>query len=96
MTSHEVVAALGAHEGALRAYLGRQRWFAAKARGGERAAVEDVAVLDDAGPLLLAFVDVDGERYYVPLAVGDGAADEDVVVRLGSRVIVDAQTGDVQ
>jgi len=90
VTAPEVVAALARREDALRAYLTRQRWFAGKARGVDRATVEDVAVLDPAGPLLLALVDVDGERYYVPLAVADAAADGDVIVRLGSAVIADA------
>jgi hypothetical protein len=45
----------------------------AKARGLDAVRIEDWAVLDQRGPLLLALLDVDGERYYLPLAVSAAA-----------------------
>src|SRR5262249_14423063 len=41
-------------------------------------------------PLVLALLDVDGERYYVPLAGASEAVPGDVVARIGARAIVDA------
>ena len=64
VTPSDVVAPYwyGQRGAALKEYLRRQRWFAAKARGVDHVRVEDWAVLDLARPLLLALLDVDGER----------------------------------
>ena len=65
-----VVALLaGAGREDLARYLTRQRWFAAKTRGIEAVALADWGVLDADGPLLLLLLDVDRDRYYVPVAV---------------------------
>jgi trehalose synthase-fused probable maltokinase len=74
---------------ALGAFLRRQRWFAAKARGLDAVRIEDWAVLDQRHPLLLALLDVDGERYYLPLAVSASADDGDAIARVGSWVVVE-------
>jgi len=84
------VAALEADGGAaLAEFLKRQRWFAAKARGIGVVRIEDWAILDPRGPLLLALLDVDGERYYLPLAVSASADDGDAIARVGSLVVVE-------
>src|SRR5262245_28594223 len=80
----------GAALGELKAFLAARRWFAAKARGVGAVRVEDWAVLDADIPLVLALLDVDGERYYLPLAIASEAAPGDVVARIGDRAIVDA------
>ena len=90
MTPAEVVAVLEGDGGAaLGEFLRRQRWFAAKARGLDAVRIEDWAVLDQRGPLLLALLDVDGERYYLPLAVSAVAGEGDVIARGGSRIVVE-------
>ena len=90
MTPGEVVAVLEGDGGAaLGEFLRRQRWFAAKARGLDAVRIEDWAVLDQRGPLLLALLDVDGERYYLPLAVSAAADDGDAIARVGSRIVVE-------
>jgi len=63
-----IVSAL-AGSGALARFIGRQRWFAAKDRGVGRVEAVDVAVVDEPRPLVLALVDVDGDRYHLPLAL---------------------------
>jgi trehalose synthase-fused probable maltokinase len=40
-------------------------------------------------PLLLALLDVDGERYYLPLAVSASAGEGDAIARIGSRMVVE-------
>ena len=79
--------------GPLEAFLVRQRWFAAKARGLRTVEIEDWAVLDASRPVLLLLLRLDGERYYVPLSVcpAAGANAGDVITRVGDWVIVDAQ-----
>ena len=90
MTPSEVVAVLESDGGAaLREFLRRQRWFAAKARGLDAVRIEDWAVLDERGPVLLALLDVDGERYYLPLAVSDSAGEDDAIARVGSQMVVE-------
>ena len=90
MTPAEVVAVLEGDGGAaLGEFLRRQRWFAAKARGLDAVRIEDWAVLDQRGPLLLALLDVDGERYYLPLAVSAAADDGDAIARVGSRIVIE-------
>ena len=90
MTPSEVVAVLEGDGGAaLGEFLRRQRWFAAKARGLDAVRIEDWAVLDQRGPLLLALLDVDGERYYLPLAVSASADEGDAIARVGSRMVVE-------
>jgi maltose alpha-D-glucosyltransferase / alpha-amylase len=71
-------------------FLTRQRWFAAKTRGVAAVAVLDWAVLDADGPLVLLLLDVDGDRYYVPVTAGPGAAPETAVAGAGDDAVVDA------
>jgi len=90
VTPSDVVAVLEGNGGAaLGEFLRRQRWFAAKARGLDAVRIEDWAVLDQRGPLLLVLLDVDGERYYLPLAVSASADDSDAITRVGSRMVVE-------
>jgi maltose alpha-D-glucosyltransferase / alpha-amylase len=56
---------------ALRAFVERQRWFAAKARGLETARVEDWAALRDDPPIVLLLIRADEALYYVPVALGE-------------------------
>ncbi len=60
----------GAGAPALRAFVERQRWFAAKARGLGIVRVEDWAALRDDPPLVLLLIRADEARYYVPVALG--------------------------
>jgi maltose alpha-D-glucosyltransferase/alpha-amylase len=60
---------------ALRAFVERQRWFAAKARGLGIVRVEDWAALRDDPPLVLLLVRADEARYYVPVALGESPSD---------------------
>jgi trehalose synthase-fused probable maltokinase len=86
-----VVALLsGAGREDLARYLTRQRWFAAKTRGVGRVAVADWGVLDASGPLLLLLLDVDRDRYYVPVTVSSSAAPGDALARAGDEAVVDA------
>ena len=55
-------------------YLVRQRWFAAKTRGIGALAMRDWATLDEDVPLVLLLLDVDGDRYHVPVTVAPAAA----------------------
>ena len=71
-------------------YLTRQRWFAAKTRGIGSAAVADWGVLDVDGPLLLVLLDIDDDRYYVPVTVASSASAGDVIARSGDDAVVDA------
>ncbi|HEY7041905.1 MAG TPA: hypothetical protein VID28_23745 [Methylomirabilota bacterium] len=71
-------------------YLIRQRWFAAKARGVGTVAVADWGVLDASGPLLLLLLDVDRDRYYVPVTVASGGPAGDALARAGDEAVVDA------
>ena len=71
-------------------YLARQRWFAAKTRGIGALAVRDWATLDPDGPLVLLLLDVDGDRYHVPVTVAPDAAPSGVMTRLDGAVVVDA------
>ena len=74
----------------LAGYLTRQRWFAAKTRGIGAVAVADWGVLDADGPLLLLLLDVDDDRYYVPVTVATSASLGDVIARSGDDAVVDA------
>jgi maltose alpha-D-glucosyltransferase/alpha-amylase len=65
----------GAGAPALRAFVERQRWFAAKARGLEIARVEDWAALREDPPIVLLLIRADEARYYVPVALGQPPAD---------------------
>jgi trehalose synthase-fused probable maltokinase len=71
-------------------YLIRQRWFAAKTRGIGAVAIADWGVLDASGPLLLLLLDVDRDRYYVPVTVAAGAPAADAVARAGDEAVIDA------
>ena len=71
-------------------FLIRQRWFAAKSRGVQSLGVIDWGVLDAAGPLVLLLLAIDGERYYVPIAVSAGAPPEAALSRVGAGAVVDA------
>jgi maltose alpha-D-glucosyltransferase/alpha-amylase len=71
-------------------YLTRQRWFAAKTRAIASVAVADWGVLDPDGPLLLMLVDVDDDRYYVPVTLSSSAAAEDTMARSSDESVVDA------
>ena len=96
MTPAEVVAVLEGDGGAaLGEFLRRQRWFAAKVRGLDSARIADWAVLDQRKPLLLALLDVDGERYYLPLAVSAAADEGDAIARVGSRIVVEGHADPV-
>jgi maltose alpha-D-glucosyltransferase/alpha-amylase len=77
----------------LPAFLRRQRWFGGKARSIARAVVGDWLMLTrTATPTLLAIVDVDYEdgpadRYFVPMALIDGA-EADSVLRSAPEAVV--------
>jgi maltose alpha-D-glucosyltransferase/alpha-amylase len=58
----------GPGKAALAEFLSRQRWFAAKARGIGAVSLEDWAPLRPPDPPLLVLLNVDGDRYYVPLS----------------------------
>ncbi len=82
----------GAGLGPLRTFIVQQRWFAAKSRALRTVDIEDWAALDADRPVLLLLVRLDGERYYLPLAVcpAAGTAARDVITRIDDRAIVDA------
>ena len=71
-------------------FLIRQRWFAAKTRGIAAVDVLDWAVLDPDGPLVLLLLAVDGDPYYVPVAVSAEATPEATLARAGTEAVVDA------
>jgi maltokinase len=71
-------------------FLVRQRWFAAKTRGIGTLAVRDWATLDAEAPLVLLLLDVDRDRYHVPVAVAPDAAPAAAVARWDGGVVVDA------
>jgi trehalose synthase-fused probable maltokinase len=71
-------------------FLTRQRWFAAKARGVGTLEMLDWAALDPEAPLLLLLLAVDGDRYYVPVAVAAEARPDAALARRGAEVVVDA------
>jgi len=71
-------------------FLIRQRWFAAKTRGIEAARVLDWAVLDPEAPFVLLLLDVDGDRYYVPVTVASGAPADAAIAGQDDRAVVDA------
>jgi trehalose synthase-fused probable maltokinase len=74
----------------LASFLIRQRWFAAKTRAIRALAVVDWAPLDTEPALLLVLLDVDGDRYNVPVAVSSGAAVGSAIARTGAAAVVDA------
>ncbi|HEV8441053.1 MAG TPA: hypothetical protein VGT40_23440 [Methylomirabilota bacterium] len=82
----------GSGKPALVEFLSRQRWFAAKARGIQALEIEDWAALRSAPPLLLLLVNVDGDRYYVPLSATPGPPEDPrrQVARFGEQTIRDA------
>ena len=82
----------GAGLGPLTTFIVQQRWFAAKSRALRTVDIEDWAALDADRPVLLLLVRLDGERYYLPLAVcpAADAAARDVITRIDDRAIVDA------
>ena len=71
-------------------FLIRQRWFAAKTRGIGALAVHDWATLDADVPLVLLLLDVDGDRYHVPVAVAPEAGPGAAMARWDGDVVVDA------
>ncbi|HSB43154.1 MAG TPA: hypothetical protein VLK28_15060 [Methylomirabilota bacterium] len=71
-------------------FLTRQRWFAAKTRGIGGLEVLDWAVLDPDGPLLLVLLAVDGDRYYLPVAVAADAPPDLALARAAGEAAVDA------
>jgi len=71
-------------------YLVRQRWFAAKTRGIDALAVRDWATLDEDAPLVLLLLDVDGDRYHVPVTLARSAAPAAAMATLDGTAIVDA------
>jgi hypothetical protein len=71
-------------------YLVRQRWFAAKTRGFGALAVRDWATLDEDAPLVLLLLDVDGDRYHVPVTVAPAAAPAATMASLDGAVVIDA------
>jgi maltose alpha-D-glucosyltransferase/alpha-amylase len=76
---------------ALRAFIERQRWFAAKARGLAAARVEDWAALREDPPLVLLLIRADETRYFVPVAVGQAQADPARTIGpLGGLTLFDA------
>jgi maltose alpha-D-glucosyltransferase/alpha-amylase len=77
---------------ALAQFLARQRWFAAKARAIDSVLVEDWAALRETPPMLLTLLKVDGDRYYVPLAVSASPPDDARVrvAQLGQQTLYDA------
>ena len=81
----------GAGAPALRSFVERQRWFAAKAHGLQSVRVEDWAALRHDPPLVLLLVRADEVRYYVPVALGDPPADAARVIgTLGGLTLFDA------
>src|SRR5262249_36595868 len=69
LSADEVVRFLAGDGGsALTQFVSQQRWFAAKTRGIARLRVEDWAVLRPSPALALLLIDVDGDRYYVPVS----------------------------
>lgn len=77
---------------ALTEFVARQRWFAAKARGIGSLLVEDWAALQEAPPIVLLLLQVDGDRYYVPLACSSSPPDDRrlTVAQLDGESIYDA------
>jgi trehalose synthase-fused probable maltokinase len=77
---------------ALAEFVARQRWFGAKARGIGSVVVEDWAALQEAPPIILLLVQVDGDRYYVPLACSSSPPDDRrrTVAQLDAESIYDA------
>jgi maltose alpha-D-glucosyltransferase/alpha-amylase len=77
---------------ALGEFVARQRWFAAKARGVRALGLEDWAPLRSVPPLVILLVNVDGDRYCVPLSVASSppADARPRVARLGAETIYDA------
>src|SRR5438034_4277939 len=82
----------GAGQGPLRSFIVQQRWFAAKSRALRTVDIEDWAVLDADRPVLLLLVRLDGERYYLPVAVcpASGTAARDMIARIENLAIADA------
>jgi maltose alpha-D-glucosyltransferase/alpha-amylase len=71
-------------------FLIRQRWFAAKTRGIDAVRVEDWTVLEPEAPFLLLLLDVDHDRYYLPITVSAAAPADAAIARDGGDVLVDA------
>ncbi len=72
-------------------FLIRRRWFAAKTRGIGALTVLDWATLESDGPLVLVLLEVDADRYYLPVAVAREAGPGGAIARLGEEaVVVDA------
>ncbi len=82
----------GSGRDALREFIARQRWFAAKTRGIAAVRVEDWAALRERPARLLLLVAVDGERYFVPLAATPAPPPDAraAVAAVGAETIVDA------
>jgi trehalose synthase-fused probable maltokinase len=82
----------GAGRPALAAYLSRERWFAAKARGVKELSVEDWAELQPSPAIALLLLRADGERYYAPVSAGSTPPDggEHIVTRIEGQAIFDA------
>ncbi|MDO8477574.1 MAG: hypothetical protein Q7W02_15525 [Candidatus Rokubacteria bacterium] len=76
---------------ALRAFIERQRWFAAKARGLGTARMEDWSALRKDPPLALLLIRADETRYFVPVALGQAPADPARTIGpLGGLTLFDA------
>jgi maltose alpha-D-glucosyltransferase/alpha-amylase len=78
---------------ALAEFLAARRWFARGDHPIRRLTVTDWAVLRRDPLLLLMLVEVDGERYYLPLAarpVGGEPAPDATLARVAGRVVFDA------
>src|SRR5262245_22088351 len=80
----------GAGRDDLARYLVRQRWFAAKTRGVDTVGLVDWAALDADGPLLLLLLDVDRDRYYLPVTISSSAPADAALARIGDEAVVDA------
>jgi trehalose synthase-fused probable maltokinase len=77
ITAADMVGFLGgAGKAALTEFLSRQRWFAAKSRGIRVLEIADWASLRRCPPLVLMLVNVDEDRYYVPLSAPSVAPDD--------------------
>ncbi|HEY7651792.1 MAG TPA: hypothetical protein VIG07_03130 [Methylomirabilota bacterium] len=72
-------------------FLIRRRWFAAKTRAIGALAVLDWGTLPAESPLVLILLEVDDDRYYLPVAVAREAGPAGLIARLGEdAVVVDA------
>ena len=72
-------------------FLIGRRWFAAKSRGIDVVTVLDWTVLEPEGPLVIVLLEVDGDRYHLPVTIARQAGPGGAIARLGAdAVVVDA------